>query len=255
MPRDLDSTINLIRKLHEITIDNGATPAEAERAAGHAARLLAEHNLSLFDVSANTFDESVSEEERTYPSSVRHPWISDLAHYIGSSLECKVYLDRRWDDDADSAKVVITFVGHKSDAAVASYLWDTLSPVLYEMATNSGRSLGRNRADLVSYRNQFIRHAAIQIGKRLQLERTNAETIHEAETGESPSTAMILVKTAAVEEYISSSPKWSDAGTLPSSKASRDDYRAQADGYRAGKSIPIRKGLETSETSETKLLG
>lgn len=241
--RNEQAAIDLIQKLHEITVENGATPAEAERAAGHAARLLAEHNLSMFDVESKTFDETVVEEVRWYDSKNRHPWISDLASCIGRPLDCRVFFGRNY----QPGKIKITFVGHKSDAAVASYLWDTLSPVLYDMGTKSGRNAGRTAAALVAYRNQFIRHAGYAISQRLHQEKENVEVLHEAET----STAMVHVKTAAVTEFIETVPSFAKAKFLNSSASDHDEH-AKVHGHRAGKTIPIRKGIETTES---KLIG
>lgn len=241
--RDKEQAIGLIAKLHEITVENGATPAEAERAAGHAARLLAEHNLSLFDVSAQTFDDVVTEESRTVDSSITHPWIVDLAASLGRPLECNAYFGKTFDSAAGKLKVKITFIGHKADAAVASYLWDTLSPVLYDMATVSGRAHGRTSASLVAYRNQFIRHAAYAISRRLYEEKERAETLHEAEAGQS-TTAMVHVKSTAVAEYIEQKPLYAKASNIHS-KASEHDVTAQMNGHRAGKTVPIRKGIES----------
>ncbi len=255
MARDRSKAIELIQKLHEITVENGATPAEAERAAGHAARLLAEYNLSLFDVTSQTFDESVLEEDRFCDSAVTHLWIRSLSGCIGRPLDCKIYVTKTWDRDAEKHKLKITFLGHKTDAEFAGYLWDMLSKALYAMATVSGKDAGRTSMALVAYRNQFIVHAAYQIEKRLDQEKENAETLHEAETGDKgTTTAMVLVKSTAISEYVEQKPAFAKATNMRPSSASRDDFKAQAAGYKAGKTIPIHKELEGVAAEESRLL-
>src|SRR5437667_234535 len=60
--RTRDEILEKIRRLFEIRVDRGATAGEAELAAAHAARLLQEYQLTMFDVRAETFDEQVVEE-------------------------------------------------------------------------------------------------------------------------------------------------------------------------------------------------
>jgi Protein of unknown function (DUF2786) len=222
-----DRTIDLIRKLREVRFDRGATPAEAEAAAAHVQRLLQTHNLTLVDVDAKRFDEKIQVESRDRRQRRLDEWVVRLASEIALGVDCRTFFGRIYCSGLFFGYQV-AFIGHKSDAAVAGFLWDSLSNLLWELGTSSGRTRGESRAGLIQYRNTFICAAAGEIGRRLRKEKEAA--MPDQKTG----MALIHIKSAAIKEFIERDSELSQSTNMrPSSAEFR--YAAVQEGREAGK--------------------
>lgn len=249
MARSREQVIELLGKLRNITFDNGATLEESKVAAAHVERLLAEHNLSMFDVEQQVFKEDITEEALLTDETQCHQWMRTLSFNIGNALNCKTYSGVGRNQEKERYCINLTFIGHDADATVARFLYETLSVQLYAMGSIAAKKAGRRGREIVTYRSIFIESAAREIGARL-LERQNMqETLAEAAGGATACTQMVHVKTAALDTYIENKPRWAKATKYYSKGYQAYDYQAQADGRVAGQEVPLHRGDLGGKTS------
>jgi hypothetical protein len=193
--RTKDEIIEKIRRLCEVRTDRGATPAEAEAAAAHAERLLHEHQLSLFDVQANTIDEGIVEEGFGLGRGRMEPWQRDLAGCLCFAYECELLV-------LTKPMGRLYFVGFESDVKVARYFFDVLSAELYDQATAMGIERELRGSQLKDYRSAYIVGAAESIATRIVAERAEREEAEQKEVA-GRARALVHLKHAKVQDYIS----------------------------------------------------
>lgn len=240
MARTREQVIELLAKLKEITFDNGATLEESKTAAAHVERLLAEHNLTMFDVETQEFKEDVTEEYLHTKGARLDQWVVRLSSEIGNSLNCRVFYRKTLKEGR--LVVRIAFIGHQADASVASTLYENLSRQLYTMGSIRGRENGRIGAELITYRSIFIRSAAREIGERLRERQKMSETLAEVEEKPNVGTQMVHVKSAAVDRYIENTPTYAKA-KMVKNQSRTWDVDAARDGREAGQDIPLQREL------------
>jgi len=225
-----DDVVQRIQKMMNMTVENGCTPAEAAHAAAKVQELMQKHSLSMFDVEKKTYDEAILIEELETGKAVVPEWMGTLA--VAVAPDCKVI----WWRHGGPTKY-LRFIGYKTDAQVASYMYDTLSRALLAEADKQGRHALRTGGRLMKYKADFMQYAALAIYKR---------TRKEQETFKSSSNtagALVCVKGTAVDKYIEDNLgtiKWSKETT----KQKIRDRAATQDGWKAGSEIPLRQGIE-----------
>lgn len=109
-----EKVIDKIRKLLEMTTENGCSENEAMVAALKAQKLMAEYDIDLIDVKSDikSMTEEIGEErvDTTLNGNFSTKWKIQLASIIAANFRCKVY--------THSTNIII-FYGHKSDAKIA----------------------------------------------------------------------------------------------------------------------------------------
>lgn len=109
-----EKIIEKIRKLHEMTEENGASENEAMVAALKAQKLMAEYDIDLIDVKSDikSMTEEIGEEwvDTTLKGNFSTKWKTQLAGIIAANFRCKVYMH---------GNNTVVFYGHKSDAKIA----------------------------------------------------------------------------------------------------------------------------------------
>jgi len=228
------SILERIQKLLYMTVERGCAPSEAAHAAAKVQELLQKHSLSLFDVQAKTYGEAVCPEERDLPFARIPAWVWRLASAVARGSDCDYIVA----ETTVAGKKInrLRFIGHKSDAQVAAYLYDTLSRRLWEMSAAEGRRHGRTGAPLAKFRWDFMSAAAQEINSRLHRER-EAFKLSTATAG-----AMVVVKSGAVQAWMEKA--YPDIKRVSrNGPAQLDDHAIQA-GVQAGRSIDIRQGIE-----------
>jgi hypothetical protein len=118
MKKNLDNVLDKIRKLLALA-GNNPNQYEAISAAEMASKLLAEYNLSLTDVELK----QIVTKEVIFEELKIATWIQILASIISRVFDCDVYSSRF---SVSGGKYKIVFVGNKSDAEVAYYVYDYL---------------------------------------------------------------------------------------------------------------------------------
>lgn len=238
-----EDVIRRIRKLLEMRVDRGCTPAEAARAAAHVERLLEEHQLSLFDVEARTFDEGITTERLPLEQRRTSQWVCDLAFAVAKPHDCEWFVNRR-QEWGRTTELTVCFVGHASDAAVARYLYAFLSRVLQEMADRDGRAAGRSGHGLIRFRTSYLMAAAAVVYRRLREER------REVRAGSASSRALVEVKGQAVQAFVRR--QYPDLKTVPRRQPDLDG-EALAAGAEAARVVELRKGLPGDGTDRPAL--
>ena len=129
--------IEKIRKLLNVTQENGATEGEAINAALMAQKLMAEYDIDLIDVQDEhklTADE-IGEEvvDTTLKGHFSTKWKIRLASVIAVNFRCKVYT---------CGSDTIIFYGYKSDAKIAGNVFN----FLFQAGTKLGVKYSRQCA-------------------------------------------------------------------------------------------------------------
>jgi hypothetical protein len=110
----MEKIIDKIRKLLEMTTENGCSENEAMVAALKAQKLMAEHDIDIVDVKSDikSMTEEIGEErvDTTLNGHFSTKWKIQLASIIAANFRCKVY---------GCGTNIVVFYGHKSDAKIA----------------------------------------------------------------------------------------------------------------------------------------
>ena len=104
----MEKIIEKIKKLLNMTQENGASENEAIVAALRAQKLMAEYNINVADI--ETSDDSTTIVEESFVCGKNNKWKVRLAAIIAKNFRCRVYF-------IDKSKVV--FYGYESDAKIA----------------------------------------------------------------------------------------------------------------------------------------
>jgi hypothetical protein len=235
--RTREEIIEKIRRLREIRTDRGATPQEAEAAAAHAERLLHAYQLRTLDLEAGQFGEEIAEQQM-HPGGKRiENWQSTLAAELCWAYECRLII-RKQDGS-------LTFVGHTSDVQIARYLFDLLSRVLWDAATEEAVETGLRGSALTRFRNAYIIGAAESIGRRIASERQAREETETPETLDR-SHALVRVKVAKLDSWL--------ATHYPHIRSSRTSGPSNSSGFQAGQAaghkVQLRPGIERQSGSK-----
>lgn len=109
------ATIEKIRKL--LALANSSNEHEAALAAGHAQRLLSEHNLAMADIEAAHKPDRADKVETAVSKSLPK-WVRHLSAGVSSAFDCQAI--------HHPATGRMTFIGVGSDAQVAAYTFTFL---------------------------------------------------------------------------------------------------------------------------------
>ena len=148
-----EKIIEKIKKLLEMTEENGASENEAMVAALKAQKLMAEYNIDLIDVQDEHKPTDEIGEEYVDLSDNGHrvsKWKGRLASIIAQNFRCKVYLH---------GNEAVVFYGYKTDAKIAGdvfkFLFKTggkLANKYYNLCRKEGKNTkGVLNAYLVGY--------------------------------------------------------------------------------------------------------
>lgn len=212
--------------------ENAGTAAEAENAAAHAARLMAQYRVDAAEVGASGVEPEEPihcATEALYEEDARATtWLGVLALGIAKSQSCEVWYSRRgW-------RRVLRIAGRASDIAAVRYLYAYLSCEIDRLARGAQRSgaiaPGKTAA------NNFRHGAVSEVIARLKSE---TQAVYTA----AGSTAL-----ATVDDHRAAVRVWTQKFTgsslrAKSSSRSNVDYHAREAGREAGRAIPINRGL------------
>lgn len=104
----MEKIIEKIRKLLNMTQENGASENEAMMAALKAQKLMAEYNINIADI--ETCDDSMTIIEESFVCGKGDKWKVRLAAIIANNFRCKTYF---------IGKSQVVFYGYESDAKIA----------------------------------------------------------------------------------------------------------------------------------------
>jgi len=247
MPDDEKKQIlDKIKKLLSFDEDN-ATEGDLQAAAAAVKRLLAKYQLSMQDVK-NHCDEVVYESEGIVEIGAEKKWgaipqwYRYLAGQIALGFDCALVSTRRVHPDVLKWARNLSFVGLESDAQAAAFLFETVVRELTRLAEDGAENYILNKKGKQRYKKSFICGAADAIRIRLQRE---AEAI-QSETG----TNLVPIKKDRIEVWM----KQKEVKKTNRKAVAIQEYAAQ-DGFIAGQTIPLIRGLEDEEEPTKTLAG
>lgn len=202
-------------KAHMESAKEIGNEAEAQAFAAMLQNLLLKHKLEMTDVQyaremqeepiveqrpETTFDARRRRVYKDYPDvevvNRRRGWSEELAAIIADAYSSRILVTpgRSW----------ITFVGHKSNVAIAEYLYITMLRAAEKMSDKAAKEFRRNHraeygvgATPAGYRESWLDGFCLRIAQRLREERAKFET---------PSTQTALVRVnkeaLAVKSYM-----------------------------------------------------
>ncbi len=227
-----DKTCAVIEKIKKLlALANSSNEHEAALAAGHAQRLLSEHNLAMSDIDTTDKPDSADKIDVVVPKNLPK-WLRYLCSGVSTAFDCQTV------HYPTSGKMA--FIGVGADVAVASYTFNYLHHVVRKLGRNflkhhvDDRITGRERT--LQQQSYFL-GAVSTISLRLREQKIQTPIT---------STALVPVKDALIKRAMG------ELGVLRTVKSRRsfintDAYgRGQADGRQVG----INKGIGSANSSK-----
>lgn len=177
-----------IRRLLQMTVENGASIQEAETAAAAIRRLLDKHGLTIEEIRAKHDQSQHGVEAASHDTQWRRLplWVKGLGASVAEGLDCRML--HRGEN--------ILFLGFPPEPAVALYLFRVLSLELPRAADRQGRFLGFAGDELRDWKDSFLRGAGNRIGLRFLQERSQGNAAK----------ALIVCKEDAIDDAMRSMP-------------------------------------------------
>ncbi len=155
--------IDKIRKL--LALANSSNEHEAALAAGHAQRLLSEHNLAMADIEAAHRPDKADRVE-TVVSKTLPKWMRHLSAGVSSSFDCQAI--------HNPATGRMTFIGVGADVQVAAYTFTYLDRTIRKlcgtyMKQQAGSTITNRHRELM--RQSYYLGAVSTINNRLKAQK------------------------------------------------------------------------------------
>lgn len=178
--------IERIKKLLALSKGNTNT-AEATAAALKAQKLIAEYDVSKFDLYGEEADEITEVES----SNVRgNPWARRLAHVIANNFRCRIYINVTnagydfWTGKKDVTEGIV-FMGYETDAEAARVTFDRLFEIGNKLAGAEVRRIRNLYGTASGVKNSYLMGYVKGIEDEL----------------EKQCVALVLVRPKAVDDY------------------------------------------------------
>lgn len=167
---DREKALELAEKL--LALASSPSQGEANAAVAALHRIMANHDLSMFDVKEKKMREDVIVAEVKHDNWRLHKWVKVLATNMALAFNCKVVMSfypnpRVVQEPTKPHCRKYVFIGMKTEAEIASFFFDVFHQRLYEIAEREGRSRGYGGRHLLAYMDTFIIGAARVIRERL----------------------------------------------------------------------------------------
>lgn len=228
-------------KRHQESAAKIGSLAEANAFAAKLQGLLDQHKLGMDDIEFDAFiaDEPVEEEvvegaDYGYGDRrARVPWTEKLAGVIARSHGCTILV---W-----TGMNRISFVGRKSDRAVAVYLFSTLVPELERMSKRMHRAEKKEYGWLPSnWRRSWLMGAVRGIKRQLQ-EQQEATRADAQATGNGTALVRLDSSKEALAEFVS---RRCPGNARARGVGGRLDSAAYCDGEAHGRSMSVKRGID-----------
>lgn len=229
------SVIRKIEALLNITIDKGATEAEAMSAMARARELMAKYHVSMSAVETSTGakkDKDVHEINSNVTfTTYSNIWSLRLAQLVAKYHKCEVIIHSYYKRRAKS----IIFVGEGGDAEIVSAMFkkmhDCIQPKVLSVINSTWNQPGISHSDSYRYGDCWIK--GFMDGLRDYYEEQNKQE---------ESMALMMITPVTVTNHLS---KYTKRANLQNSHRSYVDGSEQyQQGYREGKSYNVGKITE-----------
>ncbi|MCD8316491.1 MAG: DUF2786 domain-containing protein [Eggerthellaceae bacterium] len=130
-----EKIIDKIRKLLDVSAENGASENEALQAALIAQRYIAEYDIKDFEINSSP-DRILTVESMA----VRGEWKGSLGAIIADNFRCRAYMDHlQPEPGSKKSRICVVFYGYETDAKAAACVFNYLYRVADEMAKAASR--------------------------------------------------------------------------------------------------------------------
>lgn len=238
-----DALKERLRRLLSVTVENGATEAEAMVAAAKASEMMAAHNLSyrsVEEIEAEAYDDDTRAWFRGAKGRSRSAPVPPAARCLAAICDlCNV------EHLFNTYSGTLTFFGAKHDTEVAHYLTIIISRAM----EREWASYRRQRPPGMAARERasFFYGISCRIASRLM---AMAEEQAAAATSSTPAgTSLVLVKNALVKQRFEEKHARVKPHGVNTKPASLDAVRS---GWASGEKVSINKAI--NEASGAKLL-
>lgn len=227
----MDNTpiIEKIRKL--LALANSANEHEAALAAGHAQRLLSEHNLAMADIEAEQ-NQNKADKVETVSSKNLPKWLRHLSAGVSSAFDCQAI--------HHPASAKMTFIGVGADVQVAAYTFTYLQRTVKELCGSYMKKLDIPPAIAIRHRElmrqSYYLGAVSTITARLREQKI--------QTPITPG-ALVPVKEGLIRQAMS------EIGNLRTMHSRRSYINSEAylSGQSDGRHVGIRNGISDVSSS------
>lgn len=231
----MDTKTPIIEKIKKLlALANSSNEHEAALAAGHAQRLLSEHNLAMADIEAAHKPDSADKVETTV-SKTLSKWLRHLSAGVSSAFDCQAV--------HYPATGKLTFIGVGADAQIAAYTFAYLDRTVRKLCSSYLKqqvnpALASRQRELM--RQSYYLGAVSTINARLREQKVKTPVT----TG-----ALVLVKEGLIKQAMN------EIGNLRTVR-SRRSY-ISADAYAKGQSdggqVGIHQGIGNTPPQRTSL--
>jgi Protein of unknown function (DUF2786) len=147
---DPNPIIEKIRKL--LALANSSNEHEAALAAGHAQRLLSEHNLAMADIETKSPSQQADKVETSVAKTLPK-WLRNLSSGVCSAFDCQAI--------HHPALGKMTFIGVGADVQIASYTFAYLDKTVRRLCINY---MKHNVNDALPNRNRELMRQSYYLG-------------------------------------------------------------------------------------------
>jgi hypothetical protein len=121
--------LDKIRKLLQVTKDNGATEGEVENALKMAQRLIIRHDIDEQELIISPLDIKITQVENQFKSNEPKYWFWDLLETISKCYSCRVTKSKK------QGIHVYKIIGFDNDRAVVKEIFETILPVIRNLTS------------------------------------------------------------------------------------------------------------------------
>lgn len=151
-----EKVLQKIKKLLEVTIENGASENETKMAALKAQKLMSEYGIKSVDGSLGNQNEiSESKADKKYTKTESSKFCILLADAVAKNFRCKFYIIK-----GGQEKIQIIFFGHISDVEICTKVYEMLLNAMSKLSIKAYRKLksegGYTKGFFQSYNFAFI---------------------------------------------------------------------------------------------------
>lgn len=216
--------IEKIRKL--LALANSSNEHEAALAAGHAQRLLSEHNLAMADVEAKEQQpQSADKIETTVPKSLPK-WVRNLSGGVCSAFDCQAI--------HHPAQGKMSFIGVGADVQIAAYTFAYLDRTVRRLCSSYMKY--RVNDSNLSNRNKELMRQSYYLGA---VSTINSQLVQQkVQTPITPG-ALMPIKEGLIKKAMS------ELGAIRTVRGRRSyiNSNAYSQGQTDGKNVSVHKGV------------
>lgn len=196
----MSAILDKIRKLMEVTLENGATQGEVENATAAAQMLMIKHSIELGDLVVHKDDIIEEELEDIRVAYEKTRWTWDLTSAIAAGYNCRVLRKQKWDDVKRKIVYVYLIIGFPEDAKMVKEMVTMLTPVIRNIGCQKAKELPKNQRSI--FYNSYV--YGFRDGLRNKLTEVNSKKMELTDAERSQYQLIVVKKTDLINKFIDS---------------------------------------------------